>query len=845
MTLRRLARNASAVLLGCGLVLQTANLFAETMSEKLARKTQGSSAAQGEKDKMLVEADEIVYDRNNNSVSAVGNAHLFYQGKVLEADRVVYDRDGKRVTAIGRVRMTEPTGQVVTGDKIELTDDFKDAYIESLRMTTPDKTRLSAPRVEREGGETTVFERALYTACDACKDDPAKPPFWQVRAARIIHKNTERRIYYENATIEFAGIPVAWVPYFSAPDSTVKRESGFLAPRFIMSSGLGYGVQTPYFFNLAPNYDVTFRPTFLSRQGVLGDLEWRHRLETGSYAVRVAGIYQLNPTSFSQPPFGAGNKDFRGSAETYGRFLINEQWRWGWDLALMTDKWFLRNYKVPSPSLTQFGTTNFQESTSTVFLNGQGERSYFNASAFYFRVLSYADWQKRQPIVPDVIDYDKTFQGPGEIKGDWRFNFNTATVVRQETDFRSLVTANGTPGNYYFPMASTSLYTTCAPGYYNPQNCIVRGLAGTYARASTSVDWKRTVIDPMGMSWTPFGFIRGDVALPQLSASGGPFNQYLPNFIDMSGNTLTRGMAGAGMTWRYPFIGRVANTTHVLEPVAQIVTRPNETGIRQFPNEDAISLIYDDSNLFSVDKFTGYDRVEGGTRANVGLNYTMQFDNGAIINALAGQSYQVAGMNSFSQYSLTRTGLESGLDTRNSDYVGRLQFTPTSGLSFLARGRFDVDSYAPKTLEVQSAYAFNSYLAAQVAWARYTAQPLLGVFNTRNGFVTGLTVRPDPKWYVTGALSFDLARYQRDNGFPQNVPTGVDPFPSIPSFSLGAGYKDECTTLGVMYTNASGSTQGMTAGRVQTVMLRLELRTLGSATVSQNVGGTASQPGVN
>ena len=842
MTLRRLVRNASAVLLGCGLVLQTAHLFAETMSDKITKKTQSNGTADGEKDKMLVEANELVYNHDNNSVSAVGNAHLYYQGKVLEADQVIYDRVKRKVTAIGNVRMTEANGQVITGDRIELTDDFKDAYIDSLRMTTPEKTRLSAPRAERESGETTVFERALYTACEPCKDDPAKPPFWQVRAARIIHKNSERRIYYENASIEFAGVPVAWVPYFSVPDPTVKRESGFLAPRFVMSTALGVGVQTPYFFNLAPNYDVTFRPTFLSNQGVLADLEWRHRLETGSYAVRAAGIYQLNPSSFSDPPFGAGNKDFRGSVETYGKFLINEKWNWGWDIALMTDKWFFKNYKVPSPSITQYGTSNFQESTSTVFLNGQGDRSYFNAQAYYFRVLSYSDWQKRQPVVPDVIDYDRTFQAPGQIKGDWSLTFNTATLVRQETDFASLVTAGGTPGAYYFPMATTSLYSACAPGQYNPQNCIVRGVAGTYSRATAALDWKRTLIDPLGMSWTPFGFIRGDVATAQVSTSG-PFNQFLSNFMDTSGDGITRGMAGAGMTWRYPFLGRLGGTTHVIEPVAQIIARPNETGIRQFPNEDAISLIYDDSNLFSVNKFTGYDRVEGGTRANVGLNYTMQFDSGGYINALVGQSYQVAGMNSFNQFSISRTGLESGLDSMNSDYVGRLQYTPMNGFNVIARGRFDVDDYAPKTLEVQSSYAFTSKLAASVAWARYAAQPLLGVFNTRNGFVTGVTVRPTANWWASGSLSFDLARYQRDNGFPQGG-SNSDPWPSIPGFSLGVGYTDECTTIGITYANASGSSQGLINGRVQSVMVRLELRTLGGASVSQSLGA-AGQEGVS
>ena len=200
-------------------------------------------------------------------------------------------------------------------------------------------------------------------------------------------------------------------------------------------------------------------------------------------------------------------------------------------------------------------------------------------------------------------------------------------------------------------------------------------------------------------------------------------------------------------------------------------------------------------------------------------------------------------MNSFSQFSISRTGLESGLDTVSSDYVGRVQYTPMNGLNVIARGRFDVDNYAPKTLEVQSSYAFTSQLAASVAWARYAAQPLLGVFNTRNGFVTGLTVRPTSNWWATGSLSFDLARYQRDNGFPQGG-SNSDPWPSIPGFSVGVGYMDECTTIGITYANSSGSSQGLINGRVQTVMLRLELRTLGGATVSQSVGA-AGQEGVS
>jgi LPS-assembly protein len=192
---------------------------------------------------------------------------------------------------------------VVTGSRFELTDDFKNGFIESLRVeqtvTMQGQTvraRFSAPRAERIEGEQTVFDRGIYTACEACKDAPERPPLWQVKAARIIHNNSEKTIYYENASLEIAGIPVAYMPYFWTPDPTVKRKTGFLAPRYVSSPSLGVGASIPFFWAIAPNYDLTVEPTFLTRQGVLGQAEFRHRLDTGSYNVRAAGIYQLDPS---------------------------------------------------------------------------------------------------------------------------------------------------------------------------------------------------------------------------------------------------------------------------------------------------------------------------------------------------------------------------------------------------------------------------------------------------------------------------------------------------------------------------------------------------------------------
>ncbi len=192
---------------------------------------------------------------------------------------------------------------------------------------------------------------------------------------------------------------------------------------------------------------------------------------------------------------------------------------------------------------------------------------------------------------------------------------------REETDFLSLVNGVGRPGNYQFPVLyngqQANIYDTCAPGRYNPRDCLVRGVAGSYTRVSTEAAWRRTFIDPIGQSWTPFGSIRGDLAFASLDTTG-TYNQYLPNFIDNSGETLGRVMPVAGLTYRYPFVASSSFGAHVIEPIGQIIARPKEGLIGELPNEDAQSLVYDDTNLFAVSKFSGWDRVEGGSRANIG-----------------------------------------------------------------------------------------------------------------------------------------------------------------------------------------------------------------------------------
>ena len=805
-------------------------------------------------DRLLLDAKELIYDNDRNTVTAVGDVELNYKGRTLQADRVVYDRTNGRVTAEGNARLTETDGTVVTASRFELTDDFKSGFIDSLRITQPTTdqgrpvtARFSAPRAERIEGETTVFERGTYTACEPCKTNPEKPPLWQVKAARIIHNNEERVIYYENATLELAGIPIAYVPYFWSPDPTVRRQSGFLTPNYVFSSALGFGVTTPYFFNLAPNYDLTVAPTLLTRQGLLGQAEWRHRVDNGLYNIKVSGIYQQDQEAFLDPPLGAGDKTFRGSIESTGLFFLNDRWKWGWDITGVTDKYFLSNYKIrPDQDIT---ANYFREATSTVFLQGQGDRSFFDARGYYFRALSTYDWQKQQPIVHPVIDYDKRVDGPAPLGGEVRFSGNITSLSRQETDFRevpkqlSRLFVTSTDGS------AIPLYDTCA--VFDRANCLVRGIAGTATRASAELSWRREFVDDAGQVFTPFTYLRTDAFAVQPDAAG--FQNYgLTNFIDPEDQFVGRVMPAVGVEYRFPFVADTGRgVTQVVEPIGQVIARPSETRIGRLPNEDAQSLVFDDTTIFEWDKFSGYDRVEGGVRANVGAQYSLTGADGLYANMLFGQSIHVAGENSFATGDIAHVGLDSGLENKRSDYVARAHFAPNDVVSFTTRARLNEDDLSLKRIE-SGVRAVYGPLSGTFLYAHYDPQPELGIDRPREGFLTSLNYKLNQNWFIGGSAIVDLDRDSIDRerfiaayqASPKDaVYNKSAPF-TLGGLSLGAGYEDECATFSVLYSSALKDSADGTKERDQTVLLRIELRTLGQTTFASSLSNNATQDGI-
>jgi LPS-assembly protein len=742
---------------------------------------------------MLVQAVEVDYDYNNSRVSAVGNVQLFYNGTSVEADKVIYDQKTKRLHAEGNIRMTDAEGRITYANSLDLSDDYRDGFVDSLRVDTADSTRMAATRADRTGGNYTVFQNGVYTACAPCRDDPRKPPLWQVKGARIIHDQSEKMLYFETAQLEFFGVPIAYLPYFSTPDPTVKRKSGFLMPGYTEASGYGFGLEVPYYWAIAPDYDATFSPRITTKQGVLFQAEFRQRLIDGAYQIRAYGIDQFDPGAFAGQP---GDRQFRGGVETKGQFAINDKWAWGWEGVYLSDFTFFNDYRLsqyrdPMNSFLTLPT----DAISQLYLTGVGNRSFFDLRSIYY--LSYSGNQQQVPVIYPVLDYFNVFNYP-ILGGEVSYKTNFVNLSRNEEVFDPITTPASLLG--------LCTLTSADPLARTPSQCLLRGFPGTYTRLTVEGQWRRSFTDSAGEIWTPFAILRADAINANVSNQPG-----VANFLPVGDTQALRVMPTVGLEYRYPFINVQPWGSTTVEPIAQVIIRPNESYAGKLPNEDAQSLVFDASNLFSVDKFSGYDRVEGGGRANVGVQTTTQFDRGGTVNVLFGESYQLFGLNSFAVRDSTNTGLDSGLETPRSDYVARINYSPNRTYTFSVRGRLDEQTWNVERFEAEAKANFDRWSIGLV-YGNYAAQPELGYLTRREGLLANGSVKITANWVATGAARWDLEANK------------------INQYVIGAGYVDDCFVMAANYVTSYNYATGSAPPVLgHAYMLQIGLRTLANS----------------
>ena len=521
---------------------------------------------------ILLQADEIVYDSEANTVSAVGHVEIADEGRTLLADRVEYNQATDKVTAFGHVTIADTRGNVAFADHVVLTDHMRDGVLQGFGALLGKTGRLAAKSAERIDGNVLIAHRTVYSPCEICKQAGSRTPLWQVKAERVVYDQTKHKVHFNNATIEVEGVPVAWLPAFSVADPTVRYASGLLTPEIGNSTKIGYFTRLPVYVAIGQGEDMTIAPMFSTSGGEVLEMEYRQRWNSGGFWLQGSGAY--NP-----------NGGLGGSAgpQTYGHLFgsareqFNDVWRAGTDLQLTSTSGYMRFYDI----------SFLDRLTNDLFLESTPGRSRFSLASYHFQGLRSTDITSRIPFVLPKLEFSY-IPVHKVVGGTFRFDLNGVAIGRDSQR--------------------------------NDQ------------RVTGEMNWKRPFVFGDGQLWTFVVDARGDAYHFDVPQNGPPRT---------SDSTLERGTAYAALDWRWPFVANDGpDRSYILQPIAQFVAQPYGGNPRGLRIEDSQDFEFDDNNVFSFNQVPGYDVIESGPRANVGVMGEALFPGGKL-DAQLGQTYRL------------------------------------------------------------------------------------------------------------------------------------------------------------------------------------------------------------
>src|SRR5665213_531265 len=529
---------------------------------------------------ILFQADEVQYDQDLGLTVAKGNVEITQNDQLLLADTVTYNQRTDVVTATGHVSLLQPTGEIIFADYMELHDNLRDGFIKDVRMLLSDRSRMAGNTARRVDGNRTELRRGVYSPCELCKDDPTKPPVWQIKAEEIVHDREAQTVEYHDAIMEFDGWPIFYTPYFSHPDPSVKRASGFLPPTVGTGSSLGYHATTPYFWVIDKDKDITFRPLLTTSAGVVLDQEYRQAFGFGKLDLDGSVGYGGRPYSGNPDNPTPGARTVRGHFFGTGLFDVNPDVRAGFNVQRASDQTYLLRYHFPQPN-------NFL--TSHVYAEDFGARSYGNLSAYAFQSLNPTVGNSIQPIVAPAGSYNWISQ-PDNIGGRLQIMGSMVNLERRT--------------------------------------------GAEIRRASGGTEWSLPFNGPLGDRFTLLLGTRID---------GYNADNVMWAATDTTLHTENTGRVfpQAALLWRYPWVRHDAMANEVIEPMAAFVAAPNGGNQGRIPNEDSQGFEFDETSLFRPNRLPGYDRVDSGQRADYGLHggiYNTRYGSSSF---LVGQSYRL------------------------------------------------------------------------------------------------------------------------------------------------------------------------------------------------------------
>jgi len=666
----------------------------------------------------------------------------------FSADSVTYDSDADVVTANGEVRMNREgnylaadqvvwerkSGQVFAKGNVVVVTPEGDKLVgdnvqltDTLRDGTVDNLMVvleSGGRLAAQRGTRTngvlSLSNAIYSPCPVTTETGCPK-----RPSWAI---TAARVIDDpkSKRIRFEGghLQLFGINLPLLPVFNIARgtegATGWLVPQITVSSRNGFELAVPYHLQIADNRDATITPHVYT--GVLPAIEMSYRELNRLGAFQLSGFLTYGEIDRLDPTATTPEKhSLRGYFDGNGRWQLSPSWSITTSLRVATDKTVTRRYDLTTDDRLR-NVINVERITPD---------SYISIAGWAFEGLRLEDRQKQIPIALPAID--ARFRVADIAGGTVQVQANSLAILRidgQDTQ-----------------------------------------------RAFASVQWDLRRVTPWGqvVDFTAYG--RGD-----LYHTDQADRTIVPIYRGTDG-WHARAIGALAADVRWPFIGPLLGGIQRLVPRVQVVLTP-PTPNMDIPNEDARSVDLEDSNLFALNRFPGYDRWEDSSRVTYGLDWSLERKNLSIESTI-GQSYRLNRRTIFPE--------GTGLTDRVSDIVGRTRIRYGRFIDITDRYRLDKDNLAVRRNEVDLTIG-TSQTYAQIGYLRLNRDidPLIEDLRDKEELRVAARIKFARYWSVFGASVIDLTDKNED---PLSVANGWQPVRN----RLGIEYEDDCLELGVTW----------------------------------------------
>jgi LPS-assembly protein len=404
-----------------------------------------------QKDVYNFSANRLTYSQDNNIIEATGNVVAKNQeGKQIASDKIIYNKTTQQLITFGNSRFSDNKGGTLFAEsfeynlekkiilaekKVKFIDKEKNIYyfsklsaddkfdeiigydinadLNKQNLKSEDKfNEFIEPRFSGKSASIknniTIVQDAKFTTCKKTNETDGCA-YWNLNAGELIHDKEQKKITYKNASLDLNNIPVLYLPYFSHPDPTVKRESGFLPPTLANLGGdIGSTIKIPYFYPVSQSADFTVSPVYYLKQHPLFLGEYRERFKNGDLSLE-GGFTQGYKEITASKTDGSrnhiyGNLNLNFNDKILDQTILNTK------IQHVNNPTYLRVNKINSTN-DGFKKNLIKEDdtklTNEIYLNSFGNTENFNVKAATYRDISVTKNSDQYSYLLPELSYSK------------------------------------------------------------------------------------------------------------------------------------------------------------------------------------------------------------------------------------------------------------------------------------------------------------------------------------------------------------------------------------------------------------------------------------------------------